>query len=169
MKLGYLACRFLCISSLLLEDKVWCPLDIPDLCCLQMVKTHHSQPTYELVGWGLDGWTDLSVFVLVNLSIPFKCIGSDVFCFYLQLILWMTKLLSLLVMPVKENNNSASDWLTLLARTLFRYLWSPYWISKENYSRFSPIPFRICTVVSLYLVFIAKDNKNKCISNPFYW
>ena len=66
------------------EDKVWYLLDIQDLCSLQMDLSHNSHPTYELVGLCLYGWTNLWLFVLVNMSIIFKCIESDVFKLFLQ-------------------------------------------------------------------------------------
>ena len=107
--------------------------------------------------------------MLVFLSIPIKCIVSDVLCFYLLFIRPMTKWSSLFVVPVKENDNFASDLLTTLARTFLRYFWSLYYISEDNYSKCSLSRIIIHALVSLYSVFVAKDNKTKCIFNPFLW
>ena len=100
--------------------------------------------------------------MLVFLSIPFKRIISDVFCFYLWLIQSMTKLSSLfLVMPVKENNNHASNWLTFLSRNLSSYLLSLYTVAKYEYSKYFPSQLITCTVVSLYLILIFQRQENQ--------
>ena len=77
---------------------------------------------YELVYWCLDCLNDLWVTVILLSSRPFKCIGSDVFYFYLLSRRPMNKWLSILVMPVKYNNNLARDWLTVLSRTWYLIL-----------------------------------------------
>ena len=125
------------------------------------------QPS-ELVDWLIGCWPGLWLSVLDFSSRTFKCIIFDVMCFYLQSIRSMTKLLSLFVIPAKYNNNFASDWLTLLARTLLKYLFYLYHISKDNYSKFSPSQLRISVMVSLYSMFVVEDDKTKYISNHFW-
>ena len=88
---------------------------------------------YELVDWCLDFWTDLWVPVLIFLLIPFKCIGYDAFCFsFYRYSQWLNDCLFLLI-PVKENNYSATNWLTLIARTFSSYILSLYYCTRDKY------------------------------------
>ena len=59
---------------------------------------------------------------------------------------------SLFIIPVKESDNFAIDWLTLLSRNFSMYLFSLYYISKDNYSKYYPNQIRIRAMVSLYLM-----------------
>ena len=79
----------------------------------------------------------------------------------------MNKWSSIFVMAVKENNNCASNLLTLLDKNLSRYVLSLYSSAEDKYSKCSPIQIIIRTIVSLYYMFIVKDDKTKFISNPF--
>ena len=69
----------------------------------------------------------------------------------------------------KENDNCAIDWLTLLARTFSRYLISSYYITEDEYSKYSVNQIRIHTMVYLYSIYVSKDNNTKCVLNPFSW
>ena len=112
---------------------------------------------------------NIRLFVLDFSSWPFKCIRSDVLCFYLQSIHMMMKWLSLFVTPVKENNNCSIDWLTLLARTFLMYLISLYYISKDKYSKYSLNQIIIHEMVYLYSMYISQEDNIKCVLNPFSW
>ena len=72
-------------------------------------------------------------------------------------------------MPVKENDNCARYLLTLLDRTLSRYIFSLCYTAEDKYSKCSPNKIIIRKMVSLYLMFVAEDEKNKCIMNPFFY
>ena len=89
--------------------------------------------------------------------------------FYLRSVRSFMKWLSIFVIPVKENNYCASDWLALLSRTFLRYLLSSYYRAEYKYSKNSLSQLRICKMVSLHLIFVAEDKKTKFISNPFSW
>ena len=47
----------------------------------------------------------------------------------------------------------------------------PYcdWGTKDEYSKCSQSQHIICAMVSLYSIFVAKDEKTRCILNPFFW
>ena len=102
-------------------------------------------------------------------SWPFKCIISDVLCFYLRFMHMMMKWSSLFVISIKENNNCAIDWLTLLARTFLMYLFSSYYITKDEYSKYYLNQIIIREMVYLYSMYVAKDNNTKCVLNSFSW
>ena len=48
------------------------------------------------------------------------------------------------------------------------YLFSLYYISKDKYSKYYLNQVRIRAMVSLYLMYVAKDNKTKCVLIPFF-
>ena len=84
--------------------------------CIWNIKAVSTKQSYELVDWWIGCWTDLWLSLLDFSSLPFKCIASDLLYFYFWLILSITRWLS----------NCVRYWLTLLARTFFRYLFSSY-------------------------------------------
>ena len=49
------------------------------------------------------------------------------------------------------------------------YLFSLYNISKDKYSKYFLNKIIISEMVYLYLIYVAKYNKNKFVLNPFSW
>ena len=79
----------------------------------------------------------------------------------------MTKLLSILVITVKENNNHVIDLLKLIYRNFWRYIFYSYYIDKNKYSKYCTSQLIIHALVSLCLLSAAEDKKTKCMMNPF--
>ena len=122
---------------------------------------------------------NLLVFVILNSSIPFKCIWFDVFCFYLWSIrlIWcilflfeidavLEKWSSIFVMLVKEKRLSCdhlieTSCLCILELSLLFVLACQRRVFEEI--------IQIRTMVSLYSVFVDKYEKTKFSSNNFSW
>ena len=70
-------------------------------------------------------------------------------------------------MPVKYNKNCASDLLILIAR-VFRDMPSRHIIwAKISISNVLQVVLRIRAKLSLYSLYFSKDERTKCISNPY--
>ena len=111
---------------------------------------------------------NIRLFVLEFSSWPFKCIRSDVLCFYLRSIHVIMKWLSLFVFPVKGNDNCTIYWLTFLARTFSVYLLSLYYISKDKYSKYSLNKIRIHEMEYLYSMYVAQEDNTKICSESLF-
>ena len=81
----------------------------------------------------------------------------------------MTKLSSLFVMPVKEKDDCARYLLTLLDRTLSRYIFSLCHTAEYKYPKCSPSKIITHKMVSLHLMFVAEYEETKCILDPFFY
>ena len=55
LKLKYLSCQFLYLSSKFLKDKSFIPVGYPGFMFLKIFQAYDSQPPSKLVDWFLDG------------------------------------------------------------------------------------------------------------------
>ena len=91
-----------------------------------------------------------------------------VIAFFKRLI-WLVKILNFLsVVPVKDNDDHASDWLMLFTRPCERYLVSSFLISKDNKSFFL-VFLRIRVSCNFVWCSLLKMRKPNVIQIPFVY
>ena len=167
----YLTCQLPCLSPLLIEDKVWTPLDTQDLFALQIGWSHSSQleQPSELVDLWIGWWTDLWVSVIEFSSLPFRCIRSDMCIIISDWYGWW------------QNDHLFSLFhrrRTIVVWVIDRHLFlETFWCISSLCIRFQNISIssviwvvpRIRAKAYIYLMCVAKDNRIKFILNPFSW
>ena len=103
--------------------------------------------------------------LLVN---TIQCVKFIWLCLFKKLIRLIMVLLFLFVVPVKDNDYHASDWLMLLTRTCARYLLSSFLIAKDNKS-----VFRVVLRIHVSCIFVwcsfLKMRKPNVIQIPFIY